>query len=153
MQKDSNGVDKVVIRKAKPGDYEKVKEMLVSSGQTTSKVFTKKRFDDTLKDFSKYNLVAQRGKAVVGYIFGFDDSGRSGKPKFYGYIGRLIVDPEHRNLGIGNALVERCLSEFKKFGYTNVFVGIHRLNIGSKSLFEKRGFRDDDLLLLRFLDL
>lgn len=153
MQRNSRSTGKIIIRKARKNDYERVKELLVRSGQTTEQIFTRKRFENTLEDFNKYNLVAQKDNRLIGYIFGFDDSGKSGKPKFYGYLGRLIVDPEYRYMGIGNTLVEGCLAEFKKSGYKIVFAGVHRLNVNSRSLFEKKGFRNDDLLLLRFLDL
>ncbi len=153
MGKNKTDSGKFVIRKATAGDYGRVKELLVQSGQITPDVFTKKRYENTLEDFNKYSLVAQKDGKVVGYIFGFDDSGRSGKSKFYGYLGRLVVDSEYRNMGIGKALIEESMAEFKKVGYKTVFAGVHKLNTSSKRLFEKHGFRDDDLMLLRYLDL
>ncbi|MBI4162469.1 MAG: GNAT family N-acetyltransferase [Candidatus Aenigmarchaeota archaeon] len=145
-------INKIVIRQARVNDYEIVKELLVKSKQTTGKVFTRKRFANTLQDFGKYNLVAQKGKTVIGYVFGYDDSGKSGKPKFYGYMGRLVIDPKYRGMGIGKTLVDICLGKFKKSGYKIIFAGVKKDNLASKNLFEKHGFRDDDIILLRFFD-
>ena len=97
--------------------------LMVSLGQTTGKAFTKKRFKDTLKDVNNYNLVAQMDKNVVGYLFGFGNSGHSIRSKFYRYLSRFIINSEHGNFGTGNTLVEQCFSELRKFGYTNVSVG------------------------------
>ncbi len=148
----SSNTDKIVIRQAQVSDYERVKELLVKSKQTTEKVFTRKRFANTLQDFGKYNLVVQKDKTVVGYVSGYDDSGKSGKPKFYGYMGRLVVDPEYRGVGIGKILVGSCLRKFKKSGYKIIFAGVKKDNMASKNLFEKHGFRDDNIILLRFFD-
>ncbi len=140
--------EKTTIRRASAGDYGRVIELLTNAKLTDDSFFTRDRFVDALIDFGKYNLVAERDGKVVGYIFGYDDSGRSGKPKFYGYMGRLVVDPEYRNLGIGRSLMENCLAEFKRSGYSVVYIGIKKGNIASLELSKKLGFSDDGYYLL-----
>lgn len=139
-----------MIRQAEVSDYERVRDLLVSAGLTTNDFFTRERFTDTLRDFGKYNLVAEKGDKVVGYVFGFDDSGKSGKAKFYGYMGRLVVDPDYRNQGIGKRLTEGRLAEFKKSGYEVIFAGVRRDNAASRRILKNFGFKDDDFSLVYY---
>ena len=140
--------EKVTIRQARVTDYDKVKSLLVDAGLTTDEFFTRVRFIRTLHDFGKYNLVAKKEGKLVGYISGFDDSGKSGEPKFYGYLGRWVVDPSYRHKGIGKELLERSIEEFRRSGYAVIFAGVKRDNLASKTALEKVGFGDDGYLLL-----
>lgn len=131
------------IRPAQPGDYERVKGLLVDAKITDSEFFTRERFGASIKSWEKYNLVAEKDGTVIGYISGFDDTGI-----FYGYMGRLVVDPEFRKLGIGESLSSACLAQFKRSGIPVVYVGVHADNEPSKGLLRKIGFSDDGYKLL-----
>lgn len=148
MQATKKTVEKFAVRRATANDYGSVQELLVNAGLTTKEFFTRQRFTDTIADFGKYNLVAQMDGKVVGYVYGYDDSGKSGKPKFYGWMGRLVVDPEYRYRGIGKCLTDTCLAEFKRAGYEVVFAGVKMDNLISKQLLERAGFKNDGYLLL-----
>jgi ribosomal protein S18 acetylase RimI-like enzyme len=139
----ARGKDKneLVIARACATDYDQVKSLLVSELGTNPDSFTKEKFEAAILQFGKYYLVAKIGGKAVGFVSGFDDTGI-----FYGYMGRLVVDPEYRNQGIGTQLVEACLEEFRKAGVASVFAGVRRDNAASKELLSKAGFKGGDYI-------
>ncbi len=133
--------DELVITKASTTDYERIKSLLVSELNTNPDTFTKGKFESAITQFGKYHLVARMDDKVVGFVSGFDDTGI-----FYGYMGRLVVDPEYRNQGVGARLMDACLEEFRKSGVSAVFAGVRRDNATSRELLGKAGFKDGDYL-------
>jgi ribosomal protein S18 acetylase RimI-like enzyme len=87
-------------------------------------------------------LVADRGGAVIGYVFfgleGFDYMALRGPA---GAIYDLVVDPEHRRQGIGKMLMEAALSELARRGAPRVVLSTAEKNQGAHRLFEREGFR------------
>lgn len=135
-----------MIRNARPEDYEAVANLLVSEGMTDEEFFTRERFVRGIKSFGRYYLVEERDGKVVGFISGFDDGGI-----FYGYMGRLVVHPDCRRRGVGNALTMECLRRFRKSGIPVVYTGAALRNKPSQNLLMKLGFVDEGYKLL-YLD-
>ncbi len=126
-------------------DFRQVKELLVNELGVDPENFTRDKFAAAVEYFGRYYLVAKVGERVVGFVSGFDD----GVGLFHGYMGRLVVDKEFRNNGIGRELVERCLGGFKDAGVNSVIVGVRRDNVASRRIFEgKIGFNGGDYFLL-----
>ena len=132
-----------MIRQAQLSDYDKIKNLIVSEGLTTSDFFTRNRFERALQAFGRYYLVEERDGKVVGTISGFDDGGI-----FYGWMMRLAVDRNHRKRHIGEGLVKAGLEEFRKAGVPVVYAGAHRLNESSKNLLTKLGFAQEGFELV-----
>ncbi|MEZ4743971.1 MAG: GNAT family N-acetyltransferase [Bdellovibrionota bacterium] len=53
----------------------------------------------------------------------------------------LVVEEEYRGQGIGNQLLERCLSEIKAFGYHRVYLEATPKMQHAQQLFIRNGFR------------
>lgn len=136
----------VVIRKAGISDYDAVSTLLANAGLVTKSLFTKSLYKKGIALWQRYNLVAQEGDDIVGYVSGFDDGN-----VFSGYMGRLVVDKRYRGRGVGKSLVEACLGEFKKSELKVVLVGVRIGNEVPKKLFKKYGFAEGNLLLIKEL--
>ncbi|MBI4170596.1 MAG: GNAT family N-acetyltransferase [Candidatus Aenigmarchaeota archaeon] len=135
----------MLIRNARAEDFKRVRELLLSENMTTSEFFTEERFKRGLERFGRYHLVEERDGKVVGFISGFDDGGI-----FYGYMGRLVVDPGYRNQGIGESLTRACLKQFEEFGVPIVYAGIGLQNTASERLVQKLGCVDGGYKLIYF---
>lgn len=133
------------VRHAQKSDYKSVKELLRKEDMIIPKRFTKERFTKAITVNKRYSFVEERDGKVVGFITGFDDGGA-----FFGYLGRLVVDPDYRRLGIGEKLVKLCLSEFKRNGVPTIFFGIHKDNRTPERLVKKFGAEDGGYRLMYF---
>lgn len=133
----------MAIRHAKKSDFKPVKEMLQREGMIPPRKFTKKRFENAITLNNRYSFVEERNGKIIGFITGFDDGGA-----FFGYIGRLVVNPKYRRLGIAKNLIQHCISELRKNNIQIVFVGIHKDNLASETLFKKFGIRDGGYRLM-----
>ena len=89
--------------------------------------------------------VAEEDGEVVGFAFGYfkDVPGevlaRWGASKV-GEIMLVAVDANHRNAGIGTALLHRVLEELKKAGADRVILHCPAEAIEAKRLYDKLGF-------------
>lgn len=79
-------------------------------------------------------LVAEAGGLPAGYVT--CDLNSEGE----GQIGLVGVDPGHRGLGLGRALVGGALGWFAERGATRVRVVTQARNVGAQRLYEKSGF-------------
>jgi len=57
-----------------------------------------------------------------------------------GYVYYVAVQPRFRRMGIGARLLDDALSYFAKSGVVDVYASIEEENVGSRMLFESRGF-------------
>jgi ribosomal-protein-alanine N-acetyltransferase len=78
--------------------------------------------------------VARRGDALAGYAI----TGRQGRT---GYLQRLAVDPQHRQSGIGTALVMDGVRWLALWRSRTVLVNTQESNATALSLYESLGFR------------
>ena len=87
-------------------------------------------------------IVAKRGGEVVGYAFG----GMEGNDYMAlrgpaGVIYDLVVDPEHRREGIGQALLAGMLDALAELGAPRALLFTAYKNDIAQALFDKVGFR------------
>ena len=87
-------------------------------------------------------LVAERDGNVVGYTFagveGVDYMSLRGPA---GVLHDIVVDPEHRGLGIGRALLDATLTALEERGAPRVVLSTAERNESAQRLFEQAGFR------------
>ena len=87
----------------------------------------------TLSDPSREVYLAQSGETILGFIV------IEMKGAFTGYIKSICVSPQHRNKGIGRALMEyaeqRILRE-----KPNVFLCVSGFNHGAQRFYESLGY-------------
>ncbi len=57
-----------------------------------------------------------------------------------GYVYYVAVHPRFRGMGIGGRLLDGALEDFAKRGFEDVYASVEEDNLGSKRLFESRGF-------------
>jgi putative acetyltransferase len=105
---------------------------------------------ESLRDFLERNpglsWVAVRGDLLVGAALCGHDGRR-------GYIHHLAVDPRERRSGIGDSLVQRCLSELRLAGIGKCHVFVFRSNRFGELFWGPTGWerRDDVQMFSRFL--
>jgi ribosomal protein S18 acetylase RimI-like enzyme len=98
-------------------------------------------------------LVAERTGEVAGYTFagveGVDYMSLRGPA---GVLHDIVVDPEHRGLGIGRALLEATLVALEALGAPRVVLSTAERNAAAQRLFERAGFRRTMIEMTRELD-
>jgi L-amino acid N-acyltransferase YncA len=57
-----------------------------------------------------------------------------------GYVYYVAVSPRFRMMGIGSRLLDEALAYFARDGVLDVYASIEEENMGSKKLFDSRGF-------------
>jgi ribosomal protein S18 acetylase RimI-like enzyme len=87
-------------------------------------------------------MVAEQGGRVVGYIYA------AVQPRDWmslrdeaGVLHDIVVDPEHRGVGVGRMLLDATLAFFKTRGMPRVVLETAEKNELAHRLFEKAGFR------------
>jgi len=56
------------------------------------------------------------------------------------YLSRMVVKPECRNRGIGQAILDHLFDYARGMGYKEISIGVDIVNIGARWLYEKNGF-------------
>ncbi len=62
-------------------------------------------------------------------------------PKRRIYLSHLIVKKEYRNKGIGSEILKYIIELYKKYGYSEITLGVDCENSGAIHIYEKYGFR------------
>ena len=98
-------------------------------------------------------LVADDGAAVVGYAYavmeGYDYMALRGPA---GVLHDVIVDPDHRDRGVGRLLVEAALDYLRSRGAARVVLSAAEQNGAAQHLFASLGFRRTMVEMTRELD-
>lgn len=68
------------------------------------------------------------------------------------FLSDLVVDAANRNRGVGGALLERCETWARERGADGLVLAVFQDNIGARRLYERHGFRDDVVRVVRPLD-
>lgn len=121
------------IRPARPADATRIRALDVQAygdnayGHTTISQF--------LDLFPRLLLVAEVDGAVAGYALGaVSADGRRG------LLAALIVAPEHRGLGLGEALARALVDALRAHAVGEVFLTVHPDNAAAQKLYAKMGF-------------
>ena len=131
------------IRKMTLNDYDAVYSLWLScKGMGLNDLDDSK---EGIERFLKRNpdtcFVAEDG-CIVGVIIAGNDGRR-------GYIYHTAVSVEHRNRGIGTALVEKALSALKECGINKTALVVFGRNEDGNAFWEKAGFAKRDDLVYR----
>jgi ribosomal protein S18 acetylase RimI-like enzyme len=95
-----------------------------------------------LRDEDVIVLVAERERAVVGYIYAaLEPLSWKELRDACGYIHDIVVAEEGRRLGVASALVEAAIQWLREKGAPRVILGTAQPNTRAQALFEKLGFR------------
>ena len=95
-----------------------------------------------LRDADAVVYVAERGGAVVGYIYaGLEPHSWKELREAAGFIHDVLVDDAHRGAGIAGALIEAASAWLKAHGAPRVMLWTAERNHAAQRLFEQAGFR------------
>jgi ribosomal protein S18 acetylase RimI-like enzyme len=87
-------------------------------------------------------LVAERDGKVIGYTYsgveGIDYMSLRGPA---GVIYDIVVDPDHRQQGVGRVLIDATLEVLKGKGSPRVVLSTAERNAAAQRLFDRAGFR------------
>ncbi|HET6629940.1 MAG TPA: ribosomal protein S18-alanine N-acetyltransferase [Woeseiaceae bacterium] len=79
-------------------------------------------------------LVLERDGVVAGYAILSIAAGEA-------HVLNLCVDPDYRNQGFGDRLLDRILERARQSGVEEVFLEVRPSNVNALSLYRKKGFR------------
>jgi len=142
----------ITIRKAEESELPKIKKWSVEEltpelddeelkFADRAKEAFRNRLDALLKRGGNEFYVAHAGTDghIAGYIwFGVSERPFSGMR--IGWIYDIMVLPEHRGKGVGEALMRHALKVSKERGYTQTGLMVNQKNRVAWSLYEKLGF-------------
>ena len=87
-------------------------------------------------------LVAEQDGEIVGYTYagveGYDYMSLRGPA---GALYDIVVDPTHRQHGVGRALLDATLAELAARGAPRVVLSTAEQNVAAQALFARAGFR------------
>ena len=87
-------------------------------------------------------LVARRGAAIVGYLYGgIEERDWNLLLERCGAVHDLFVDAAERHGGVASALMTAAFAQLKAWGATRVVLMSAQQNVEGQRLFEKLGFR------------
>ncbi len=96
--------------------------------------WSEKDFESSLSDATRFFWVAREGDALLGFC------GLS-MVLDQGDILNIGVEPSARGKGIGSALLQAAVEQFRTAGGKELFLEVRASNLAAKALYEKFGFR------------
>jgi ribosomal protein S18 acetylase RimI-like enzyme len=98
-------------------------------------------------------LVAERDGEVIGYSYsGVEGTDYMALRGPAGAMYDIVVDPDHRQQGVGRMLVEATLEALKSHGVPRVVLSTAAKNTAAQRLFDRTGFRRTMIEMTRELD-
>lgn len=87
-------------------------------------------------------LVAEQNGEVIGYTYsGIEGTDYMSLRGPAGVMYDIVVDPDHRQQGIGRMLVDATLEALKSKGAPRVVLSTAEKNVAAQRLFDRAGFR------------
>ena len=106
-----------------------------------------------LKDAHVAVFVAERGGAVVGYVYAaLEPQSWKELRDEAGFIHDVVVAEEERRAGTASALIEKACEWFRSIGAPRVVLWTAEKNEGAQRLFTRSGFRRTMIEMTRELD-
>lgn len=121
------------IRNYSPDDYGQVKKLLVDGGLYYEPMDSEERLQEKISKDPNSILVAVESNRLVGTVSLMED-GRMA------FIFRLAVDLQHRNKGIGTALMEEAEKELFKRGHEEINILVEEDNTELQEYYERQGY-------------
>lgn len=90
-------------------------------------------FDNEMVTEGRFNRVAKRGPAVIGYLFSmwfFDEM----------HINKIAVTESERRKGIADALMADCFSFAREHGIRTISLEVRQSNQGAQEFYRQLGF-------------
>ena len=151
----------IAIRRAKESELAKIRELSIKElpaeldddelkfVQRAKEVFGE-RLDAILTRPGNEFYVAQVGtdEGIAGYVW-FGVSQRLFSGTEIGWIYDLLVLPEHRGKGIGEALMRHALKVSSERGFAQTGLMVNAKNKAAWSLYEKLGFQTEYRIMNR----
>jgi ribosomal protein S18 acetylase RimI-like enzyme len=98
-------------------------------------------------------LVAERGGEVLGYTYaGIEGTDYMSLRGPAGALYDIVVDPRHRQQGIGRTLLDATLDALKARGAPRVVLSTAEKNVAAQRLFDRAGFRRTMIEMTRELE-
>ncbi len=95
--------------------------------------WSKKSFEDELKNKMANYFIARDGDKIVGYAGFWEVYGE-------GDITNVAVDPDYRRKHIGSRLIEEMIRKAKSMNLELLTLEVRKSNIAAQGLYEKYGF-------------
>ncbi len=90
-------------------------------------------FESEIHGSGRFNLVAKRDGAVVGYLFAmwfFDEM----------HVNKIAVAEEERRRGIAQALMDHCIAFGKAHGIKSISLEVRQTNRGAQDFYKHLAF-------------
>lgn len=88
-------------------------------------------------------FVAEIGERTVGFISGeLREGSPTFRPKTWASVDDVFVEPEHRNLGVGRALIESVGGWARERGADGISLQVAAANGRARKFYEEMGFRE-----------
>lgn len=145
-------MNNICIRKAKESDLPAIEKLIV---ELIESMKTKEDFDPTiaikncrnfLHNSSSYLLVAERDRAVIGFI-NITIRLTLLHPGGSGLIDELIVGKAYRKKGIGKLLIDATIEKCKQLGCCEVEVSTEFTNTTARRFYKNSGFEERGVTL------
>jgi ribosomal-protein-alanine N-acetyltransferase len=141
MQVALRDIGNCVIRRCDPSDIISVMEINL---KTLPEHYSDYFYESLLAELPEAFLVAEAERKLVGYImckieYGFSNFKKLGFVK-KGHVVSVAVLPEHRQKGIGRALVEEAIVGVKIKKSDELYLEVRCSNNEAIKLYEKLGF-------------
>ncbi|MGI0088224.1 MAG: ribosomal protein S18-alanine N-acetyltransferase [Nitrosotalea sp.] len=141
MQVALRDIGNCVIRRCDPSDIIPVMEINL---KTLPEHYSDYFYESLLAELPEAFLVAEAEKKLVGYImckieYGFSNFKKLGFVK-KGHVVSVAVLPDHRQKGIGRALVEESMAGVKLKKSDELYLEVRCSNNEAIKLYEKLGF-------------
>jgi ribosomal protein S18 acetylase RimI-like enzyme len=134
--------NQVTIRKALASDFDAVIALDFDGVTEEKPAYWRGIFDRyvTIDRDGGFFLVAEIRGEVVGFIVGEIRAWEFGSPPC-GWVFALIVSTEHREIGVGQIMLQEMCQRMKKAGVTTVRTMVDRENKLTLSFFRSQGLR------------
>ena len=105
---------------------------------------TMRRFlSDLASSGHSFLFVAVAGGRIVGFISGeLREGSPTFLPKTWASVDDVFVEPDHRNLGMGHALLESVAAWARERGATGISLQVAAANARARKFYEDLGFRE-----------
>jgi ribosomal protein S18 acetylase RimI-like enzyme len=134
--------NQVTIRKALANDFDVVIALDLDGVTEEKPIYWRGIFDRyvTIDRDGGFFLVAEIRGEVVGFIVGEIRAWEFGSPPC-GWVFALSVSTEHREIGVGQIMLQEMCQRLKKAGITTVRTMVDRENRLTLSFFRSQGLR------------
>ena len=134
-------VGNYIVRRSELEDLHAVVEINMS---TLPEHYSDYFFESILKELPEAFIVTELDGKIVGYImckleFGFSNFRKLGFVK-KGHVVSVAVIPEHRNKGLGKALIQEGISGMASKKCDEVYLEVRVSNESAVKLYEQLGF-------------